>query len=441
MSRLRVMRAERPLAGSVRVPSDKSMSHRSVLFAAMAEGESHLTSVLDSADVRSTIKAVEALGAEVRVEETGPGGMTVTVRGWGPEGPQQPDGPIDCGNSGTTARLLMGVLAGWPIEVTLTGDDSLSRRPMKRVFDPLRSMGATFEATEDGTLPLTVRGGALTGIAYATPVASAQVKTAVLLAGLRAEGVTTVTEPAVSRDHTERMLPAFGVPVVSDVRRMTASVAGPASLLACDVEVPGDPSSAAYLAAAGLLVPGSEIELTGVGMNPTRVGFALVLQRMGADIDRVPRVPPGPEPVEEFTVRYTPELWGVDVPWQEIPRLVDEVPILAVVAAGCAGITRFNGVRELRVKEADRLRAVHEGLDAFGAIASAGDDWLEVTGPSALRAAHVSSLGDHRLAMTWAVAGLIAEGETLVEDFGAVEVSYPGFADDLVRLGASVRVE
>jgi 3-phosphoshikimate 1-carboxyvinyltransferase len=222
---------------------------------------------------------------------------------------------------------------------------------------------------------------------------------------------------------------------------MTVAVSGPASLVACDIDVPGDPSSAAFLAAAGLLVPGSEVELTGVGMNPTRVGFALVLQRMGADIDREPRVPPGPEPVEEFTVRYTPHLRAVDVAWQEVPRLVDEVPILALVAARCEGTTRFNGVRELRVKEADRLRAVHEGLDAFGAAAGAGEDWLEVGGPSALHAAHVSSLGDHRLAMTWAVAGLIAEGETLVEDFGAVEVSYPGFADDLRRLGASVGLE
>lgn len=436
---LRVSRAKAPLHGTVRVPSDKSISHRAVLFAAMAEGESVLTAVLDSADVRSTIEAVRALGADV-VERPGTDGLTVRIKGWGQGGPRQPDALIDCGNSGTTARLLMGVLAGWPIEVTLVGDESLSRRPMRRVMDPLRSMGASFEASATGTLPVTVRGGALTGIDYASPVASAQVKTAVLLAGLRAAGATRVTEPAMSRDHTERMLPAFGVPVSVDMLRAAAGVEGPVGLTACDVTVPGDPSSAAFLATAGLLVPGSEIGLTGICMNPTRVGFAMVLQRMGARIDRDPHLPPGPEPVEDFTIHHTPALRAVDVPWQEVPALIDEVPILALAATGCTGFTRFNGVRELRVKEADRLRAVHDGLLAFGAAAEAGEDWLEVRGPAQLHGARVSSLGDHRLAMTWAVAGLLAEGETVVEDFEAVAVSYPGFADDLARLGADVRL-
>jgi len=435
---LHVTTATGPLLGRVRVPGDKSISHRAVLFAAMAEGESRLTAVLDSADVRSTIAAVAALGAGVFVRGKDATGLTLTVRGWGAAGPRQPDAPIDCGNSGTTARLLLGVLAGWPIEVTLTGDESLSRRPMRRVMDPLREMGASFTAAEGDTLPITMRGGALRGVNYTSPVASAQVKSAVLLAGLRAAGVTCVSEPALSRDHTERMLPAFGVPVDVATSAISASVRGPVVLRAADVAVPGDPSSAAFLAVAGLLVPGSEIELTGVCMNPTRAGFALVLEAMGADLVRTPEPGSGLEPVERLVVRYTPAPSAASVAWTDVPRLIDEVPVLALMATQASGVTRFSGVGELRVKESDRLEAVRAGLAAFGAKVTAGDDWLEVAGPTPLSGTQLPSHGDHRLAMTWAVAGLVAQGRTVVEEFDAVSVSYPAFEGHLRGLGASV---
>lgn len=434
---LRITPPQGPLNGELLVPSDKSISHRAVLFAAMAEGTSHLVGVLDSADVRATIGAVRALGADVVVESRESGGLRLAVTGWGAQGPHAPDEPIDCANSGTTARLLMGVLAGWPIEVTLIGDVSLSRRPMRRVADPLETMGASIETAPGGTLPATVHGGDLAGIQYRSPVASAQVKTAILLAGLRATGRTTVFEPALSRDHTERLLPAFGVPVQRLTEGNGASVSGPVDLVACDVSVPADPSSAAFFAVAAALVPGSTVSLPGVSTNPTRNGFVGVLERMGMRLEYRNARRIGAEPVADMVVRHR-ALRATTVLAAEIPSLVDEVPVLALAATAASGTSRFQGVGELRLKESDRLEATADGLHAFGAIVAAGDDWIEVTGPTPLRGARVSSLGDHRLAMTWALAGLIAPGETFVEGFSAVEVSYPGFARDLARLGAPV---
>jgi 3-phosphoshikimate 1-carboxyvinyltransferase len=427
---LHVTPATRPLRGSLRVPSDKSISHRAVLFAAMAEGVSHLEAVLDSADVRSTIAAVQQLGAEVVVDQRDDG-LSVTVRGWGAEGPQQPDAPIDCGNSGTTARLLMGVLAGWPIAAQLAGDASLSRRPMLRVAEPLRTMGASVVTAESGTLPLTVRGGRLRGIEYRSPVASAQVKTAVLLAGLRAEGETSVLEPAASRDHTERLLPAFGVPVVVEGRR--ALVLGSVTPVATDVRVPADPSSAAFMAVAAAIVPGSSIELSGVSVNPTRSGYLRVLERMGAEIALTDQSQEGAEPIATVRVRQR-TLRATHIAADEVPSLVDELPILALAACFAEGMSRFEGVGELRVKESDRLEAIVAGLGALGARVRAGHDWLEIHGGSPLHGAALASLGDHRLAMTWTVAGLVAAGSTLVAGFDAVGVSYPGFQSDLEAL-------
>jgi 3-phosphoshikimate 1-carboxyvinyltransferase len=427
---LHVTPATRPLRGSLRVPSDKSISHRAVLFAAMAEGVSHLEAVLDSADVRSTIAAVQQLGAEVVVDQRDDG-LSVTVRGWGAEGPQQPDAPIDCGNSGTTARLLMGVLAGWPIAAQLAGDASLSRRPMLRVAEPLRTMGASVVTAESGTLPLTVRGGQLRGIEYRSPVASAQVKTAVLLAGLRAEGQTSVLEPAASRDHTERLLPAFGVPVVVEGRR--ALVLGSVTPVATDVRVPADPSSAAFMAVAAAIVPGSSIELSGVSVNPTRSGYLRVLERMGAEIALTDQSQEGAEPIATVRVRQR-TLRATHIAADEVPSLVDELPILALAACFAEGMSRFEGVGELRVKESDRLEAIVAGLGALGARVRAGHDWLEIHGGSPLHGAALASLGDHRLAMTWTVAGLVAAGSTLVAGFDAVGVSYPGFQSDLEAL-------
>lgn len=418
-----------PLRGSIVVPPDKSISHRAVLFAAMAEGTSLLTNVLDSADVRSTIHAVQALGAVVEIVREGDGSLDCTVHGWGALGPVAPASPIDCGNSGTTTRLLAGVLAGWSIEVTLTGDASLSSRPMGRVMRPLSDMGAHFRAREDAFLPLQVTGGALRGIDYASPVASAQVKSAVLLAGVRAIGTTRVTEPAPSRDHTERLLPAFGVDV--ETGTLEAAVTGPAALTACDVTVPADPSSAAFTIASALLVEGSELTLPRVCLNPTRTGFLRVLTRMGADVRVDSLTEVGAEPVGTVTVRYGGDLVATDITADEVPSLIDEVPVLALVASQARGVSRFEGVGELRVKEADRLTATAEGIVAFGGRARAGEDWLEVSGPSTLVASRVDSLGDHRLAMTWACAALSADGETLVERIEAIGVSYPGFLADI----------
>lgn len=426
-----------PLRGELAVPGDKSLSHRAVLFAAMAEGVSRLTGILDSEDVRSTMGAVSALGALVDLHRTPDGSLAGSVEGWGSRGPCAPEAPIDCGNSGTTTRLLLGLLAAWPVTATLIGDQSLSRRPMLRVITPLERMGARFTFAEGGTLPVTVTGtGTPVALEYLSPVASAQVKTAILLAGTRAQGTTRVVEPSLSRDHTERLLPAFGVPVEVDRDACAASVSGPLVAVACDVDVPRDPSSAAFLVAAAVLIPGSEVSLPGVSLNPTRVGFLRVLERMGAEIEVRDRMLAGSEPSGTIVARYSPALRSTVVRPEEVPSLVDEVPVLALVAAHAEGTTRFEGVGELRVKESDRLAAIIDGLTALGADAGAEGDTLLVTGRALTGPATLDSLGDHRLAMTWALAGLSGSGEVTVTRFEAVSVSYPGFANDLAGLGA-----
>lgn len=425
------------LRGTVFVPGDKSLSHRAVLFSAMSSGTARLAGVLDSEDVRATIAAVEALGARTDLEVAADGSLEGTVTGWGDAGPVSPATPIDCGNSGTTARLLLGVLAGFDVAVTLIGDESLSKRPMRRVTEPLSRMGATFETSEAGTMPVTVRGtSSLRPFSYESPVASAQVKTAILLAGLRATGGVKVTEPALSRDHTERLLPAFGVKLTADPERCCVSLCGPQSLTATDVDVPRDPSSAAFMASAGVIIEGSRVEMPSVSLNPTRIGFLRVLERMGAAIESRDRVETGAEPLGTVIASYTPALTATTVIAEEVPALVDEIPVLALVATRCTGTTRFEGVGELRVKESDRLQAVYDGLTALGATVRAGEDWLEVDGPSRLNCAALDSLGDHRLAMTWALAGLIATGPVEISRFEAVHVSYPGFKRDLDALKA-----
>lgn len=426
-----------PLRGSVRVPGDKSLSHRAVLFSAMAEGTSRVSGVLDSADVRATVAAVNALGASVELSKQPDGSLAGTVTGWGADGPASPSAPVDCGNSGTTARLLMGVLAGWPVRVTLTGDESLSSRPMRRVTEPLSQMGAGFETSPDGTLPVTVHGcSGLRPFGYTSPVASAQVKTAILLAGLHASGGVCVTEPAPSRDHTERLLPAYGVVVKVDPSRHRASLCGPQRLNAADIVVPGDPSSAAFLVVAALLVPGSDVAVSGVSLNPTRIGFMRVLERMGANLEVRDEHNAGTEPTGTLVARYTSALQPTTVTAGEVPSLVDEVPVLALAAAAAHGTTRFEGVAELRVKESDRLAAICDGLTRLGVTVRSGDDWLEVDGPSRLGGASLDSLGDHRLAMTWALAGLVADAPVEVDRFDAVDVSYPGFVADVDSLRA-----
>jgi len=425
-----------PLIGEIHVPGDKSMSHRAVLFSAMAEGTTLLKGVLDSADVRATIGAVVNLGAHAELETQHDGSLAGTIRGWGTSCPLPWSGTIDCGNSGTTSRLLMGVLAGWPTEVTLVGDESLSRRPMRRVTDPLTAMGASYTLSDGGTLPVIIHGrAAIRPMRVASPVASAQVKTAVLLAGLRAQGRTTITEPTLSRDHTERMLPIFGVPVHVDAASHSASVDGPIVPTAPpEFVVPRDPSSAAFLTIAALLVPGSKVKMPGVSLNPTRAGFLRVIERMGSGVEVVPWPESEGERVGAVIVCTSTSLSATIVTAEEIPSLIDEVPILALLATQVAGETRFEEVGELRVKESDRLAAIIDGLTALGADARAEGDTLIVTGPTPLHGATLPSLGDHRLAMTWAVAGLVASEPVIVEGFEAIDVSYPGFARDLKGL-------
>jgi len=434
-----------PLQGSARVPGDKSISHRAVLLSAMAEGTSTLSGVLDSADVRSSIAAVQALGAQLDLRKQEDGSLAGSVIGWGPAGPRQPEGPIDCGNSGTTARLLMGVLAPWDIDVQLTGDSSLRRRPMKRITTPLGLMGARFAPDGADALPLTVAGsqreGALRGIEYDTPVASAQMKTALLLAGVSAEGLTRVTEPAASRNHTELMLPEFGVKV--EHGDCCASVRGGQSMRAANIAVPGDPSPAAFLACAAALLPGSSIVIEDVSTAFARIGFARVLERMGASIEVENQAQPGKEPCGSIRVRYTEDLRGCVVRPHEIASLVDEIPVLALVAAHAQGVMRFEGAGELRVKETDRFAAIQEGLAKLGV-----STWCEneadlcIQGVPGLRdkvdtGLEFSSLGDHRLAMTWALLALTGRQELRIRDFGAVDVSYPGFLTDMKSLAGA----
>lgn len=426
----------RPLSGAVRVPGDKSISHRSVLFSAMAEGTSHVSGVLDSADVRSSIGAVRALGAEVNLEKRPDGSLAGDIRGWGGLGPSQPEGAIDCGNSGTTVRLLMGVLAPWDITVELTGDDSLRRRPMRRIAAPLELMGARFAPEGATTLPLSITGTrGLAAISYDSPVASAQLKTAILLAGIFAAGTTSVHEPAPSRNHTELMLPGFGVDV--EAAPGEASVAGGQSLHACDVDVPGDPSSAAFMACAAALRPDSAIDIENVSLNEARIGFARVLERMGADITLKPTGSAGEEPCGTISVSYVEHLRSCEVVGREIASLVDEIPVLALVAAHAEGTTVFHEVGELRVKETDRLAAILEGLSKLGVRAWAEGDDLHIEGKPGLVAPEglvFDSLGDHRLAMTWSLVGFTGAHPVSIRDFEAVRVSYPGFRADIERL-------
>ena len=424
-----------PMRGSTHVPGDKSISHRAVLFSAMAEGTSRVSGVLDSADVRSSIGAVRALGAQVSLEKQPDGSLAGGITGWGVAGPSQPEGPIDCGNSGTTVRLLMGILAPWPIRVTLTGDASLQKRPMRRITAPLMKMGAHFEPAGQEHLPITVVGGGLHPITYDAPMASAQLKTAVLLAGMYANGTTTLNEPAPSRNHTELMLPEYGVATTAGER--TASVTGPAQPQASEVLVPGDPSSAAFLVCAAVMCPGSTIQVENVSLNTARIGFTRTLERMGAEVSVSRTGAAGKEPYGIIEACYTPHLRGCEVPAEKIAGIIDEIPVLALVAAHAHGVTVFRQVNELRVKETDRLAAIIDGLAKLGVDAWCEGDDLYIEGQPDLvvpEGLQFDSLGDHRLAMTWSLVGLTGKMPVFIKNFEAVGVSYPGFLTDIERL-------
>lgn len=421
------------LGGEVSVPGDKSVSHRAALLAALADGVTDIEGFLEAEDCLRSMRAVEALGATV--SRSGPGRYRIV--GTGERGLREPDDVIDCGNSGTTARLLMGVLAGQPFWTCLTGDASLRGRPMGRVADPLRRMGATVVGRAGGTrLPLAVGGTAtLAAIEHISPVASAQVKSAVLLAGLRAGGAVTVREPAPSRDHTERMLRQFGARVEGTDGRVVLT---PGPLRATAVRVPGDISSAAFLLVAALVVPGSRITVHGVGVNPTRTGLLDVLEAMGAAVQM--RLEPGlagGEPIATLTASAA-TLRGGRVGGALVPRLIDEIPALAVAALAARGATEIGDAAELRVKESDRIAALAKELGKMGAAVEERPDGMRITGGGeALAGARVSSGGDHRMAMALAVAGLAARGETVIEDAACIDTSFPDFVALVNRLAGA----
>ncbi len=431
------LRGPAAVAGAVRVPGDKSISHRALLLGAIAHGTSEIHGLLQGEDCRATVAALRALGVEIVEPPDG----TVSVLGRGPEAWTEPESVLDAGNSGTTFRLLAGALAGRPFCSLLTGDGSLRRRPMRRIVDPLRAMGATvLGRAAGGFAPLAIRGGGLRGIAWSSPVASAQVKSAILLAGLQAAGETSVTEPTLSRDHTERMLEAFGLVPRRD--GTTVTVPGGGRLRGTALRVPGDLSSAAFLLVAAAARHGGEICVRDVGVNPTRTGLLDVLERMGAEVRRErPRLEGG-EPVADLVVRGR-RLRGVRVGADLIPRLIDEVPALALAAALAEGETEIAGAAELRLKEVDRLSAVAEELGRMGVEIAAAQDSLRIGGAATLRGAVVSSRGDHRMAMSLAVAALFADGETVIRDVACADTSFPGFARTLADAapGCAIREE
>ena len=421
------------LRGTVEVPGDKSITHRALLFNAIAVGDAVIDGFLDAADTRSTLEAMRALGADI--EE--PGGGRLVVHGRGRAGLVEAADVLDCGNSGTTIRLLTGLLAGFPFLSVLTGDGSLRRRPMGRIVSPLRALGARITARADGTLPpVVIEGGPLAGgQRIETPVASAQVKSALLLAGLAADGPTTVVEPARSRDHTERMLGAMGAGVATEGTAVTLTPPA-GDLAAVDVRVPGDISTAAAWIVAATLHPDADLMLEGVGLNPTRAGILDVLRAMGADIEELDPRDVGGEPVADLRVRSA-ALRGVRIDGDVVPRAIDELPLLALAGALAEGDTVIADAAELRVKESDRVATTAATLRALGAEVEERDDGLAVAGGARLRGAAVEAAGDHRLAMLGAVAGLLADGETTVAGAGAVSISYPDFWADLARVGAS----
>lgn len=422
-----------PLIGRVHVPADKSITHRALLFGAIAEGVSRVRNYLDGGDCRATLSVVRQLG--VVVEEPAPGEWRIHGRGlWGL---CEPEVVLDCVNSGTTARLLAGLLAGQRFHSVLTGSAQLRRRPMARVVEPLRQMGADIAGRQDGRLlPLSVRGRPLHGIEFAMPIASAQVKSCLLLAGLYADGLTVVREPGPARDHTERMLTAMGAPIVR--RGATIIAEAPTTpLQPLDLTVPGDFSSAAFLLAAGACVPGSRVTVAGVGVNPTRRGLLDALIAMGADVALDNWGESGGEPTGDLHVRPAP-LRAITLEGDTIVTLIDELPVFAVIATQAHGVTVVRDAAELRVKETDRIATTVEELRKLGARIEATADGFIIEGPTPLRGARVHSHGDHRLAMALAVAGLMAEGVTAVEDAECIADSFPGFEQVLLKLGARI---
>jgi 3-phosphoshikimate 1-carboxyvinyltransferase len=413
------------VSGSLRVPGDKSISHRSLIFGALAEGESRVRGILQSADVHSTAGVLRALGVDIPSLSS-----DMVVRGVGRRGLSQPSTDLDCGNSGTTTRLMAGVVGATPVRATFVGDASLSRRPMRRVARPLEAMGASVTLPEHGGLPMTIQGGALHDVEWRSEVASAQIKSAVLLAAVVAGVRAKVTEPARTRDHTERMLQARGASI--HVNGMSVTLEANSSLAALDVDVPGDPSSAAFFAGLGALADSGELRLEHVCVNETRTGFLTQLARMGATIREENRRQEGGEWIADVIV-FPGELRGTTVTEADVPSMIDELPLLACLAARAHGETLISGANELRTKESDRIAAVVSNLRAIGADATELPDGMRIRGSDAPLRGRVVTHGDHRLAMAFAVLGAARGNAIEVDDRECVAVSYPGFWDDLAR--------
>jgi 3-phosphoshikimate 1-carboxyvinyltransferase len=427
LDRIEISKAKR-FKGEFSPPPDKSVSHRAVIFSSLSRGKSVIRNLLKAEDPVSTINAFRALG--VGIDDRG---EEVVVNGKGIHGLTEPINVIDCGNSGTTIRMLSGVLSGNPFFSVLTGDESLRKRPMARVINPLREMGARIMArAEDRYPPVVIRGGNLRPVKYSMPVASAQVKSAILLAGLYAEGETEITEPVKSRDHSERMLPAFGARVTAEGLRV--SIKGGAELTGTDIHVPGDFSSAAFFIVGALLIRDSDIAIRNAGINPTRIGLLGALEKMGAKIAMSNIRELSGEPVADIRCTGGAELRAIEITKGEIPALIDEFPILCVAATQAEGITTIRGAGELRVKESDRIKSMATELRKMGAEVEEFEDGLSIKGRSTLRGAEVESYGDHRIAMAMAIAGLVAEGTTGIHGIGAVNISFPGFFDIIRKM-------
>ncbi len=416
------------IAGIASVPGDKAISHRLAMLAAIAEGTTEIRNFAESIDCQSTLDCLRGLGVAVQAD-----GATVTIEGRGLEGLRKPTQDLDAGNSGSTVRMMSGILAGFPFQSTFIGDESLSRRPMKRVIDPLRKFGARLEARDDNYLPLRITGGKLTPVSFTMPVASAQVKTCVLFAGLHAGGTTTVHEPIPSRNHTEIALAEFGARIKS--AHMTVEIEGGHALTGKVFGVPGDVSSAAFLLAAAVAVPDSHLQITGVGLNPTRSGFVSLLEEMQAKITvgRLSLV--NGERVGDITAQSS-DLVGMEIAGHWIPNIIDEIPVLAVLGTQTQKGIRIRDAAELRAKESDRIRAVATNLRILGAEVEEFPDGLFVPGRQKLRGGVVDSFGDHRIAMAFAVAGLFAESPVTIQNPSCASISFPGFFGELRRISA-----
>ncbi|MBL1265931.1 3-phosphoshikimate 1-carboxyvinyltransferase [Candidatus Methylomicrobium oryzae] len=423
------------LKGEARVPGDKSISHRSIMLGSLAEGVTRVKGFLEAEDALATLQAFRDMGVKIE----GPVNGELTIHGVGKHGLKAPEKELYLGNSGTSMRLLSGLLAGQPFDTVLTGDKSLSGRPMKRVTEPLKTMGAEIKTTDKGTAPLHITGkdGQLNGIDYTMPMASAQVKSCLLLAGMYAQGDTSVTEPAPTRDHTERMLTGFNYPVKKEGNKVTINADG--KLTACEIDVPSDISSAAFFLVGASIAPGSDLLLRHVGINPTRTGVIDILKLMGANIEVLNERVVGGEPVADLHVTHG-QLKGIDIPEELVPLAIDEFPVLFVAAACAEGQTRLSGAEELRVKESDRIQVMADGLKILGVDAEPTPDGMVIQGGKPIGGGTVESHGDHRIAMAFSIAGLMANAPITILDCLNVNTSFPEFKDLIKRLGLDISV-